>query len=647
MSKSPRAPRRALLSETERAAEPVKRARDKPLVERMAKSITPTVGALIRSEGDDRTIILFDAKAVEDAAARFPAKMLPRAIASAVLGMFNFKPGCAVAGRATYAVEGTVARSGWGPALYDAALTVAALDRRSVIPDRSSVTPAAEGVWRFYAERRADDVTTTPIGSDDCDLHGSDHPWLDRAYRATHPLVDVSALVRRGSDAVRAAAAATKMRATQITEWIADAAEDFFSTEYRKYVRASRGLKTGGMLEAMEDSSFHGSGEIVVSDDEVEALMREPAEARRERAREREVEFREAREAEARERAAQPVITWAGWPWPAGTVAYHASTAAATILCTGFKTRRQGAASAAGGGHRDSVSFTLAHQRAAAIALGLDTMARAAKGLITLRELADGLAAECPVAFPGGMRNTDVGGKLDDAMIDWFDQGYTYARWWADGAWQDGWYAPGELMPPKVRNQAYNRLDAIFELYRKVLQAGKHARECFDPHFTGTSMGALAALDRCNIGVLSATIDVPRVCADFEEAARLGYIAAKENYGYDSSPVHGCENDLYDATQGEARPVDRRNKQSYAPRVDGWQVDYMQGERVPSETVVYSGHEEELRVYDTSKITVLGLETMPALRKRYGLGQRLTFPWFDSREVDVGIVDYARKRAPR
>ena len=42
MSKSPRAPRRALLSETERAAEPVKRARDKPLVERMAKSITPS-----------------------------------------------------------------------------------------------------------------------------------------------------------------------------------------------------------------------------------------------------------------------------------------------------------------------------------------------------------------------------------------------------------------------------------------------------------------------------------------------------------------------------------------------------------------------------------------------------------------------------
>ena len=89
-------------------------------------------------------------------------------------------------------VYNAVARKGWGPLTYDAALwAVADMADTSeqfngyLVPDRNHVSTAAENVWRYYAEKRKMDVDSRQI-SDSCPKHGypKPDPVLDRMYKA-------------------------------------------------------------------------------------------------------------------------------------------------------------------------------------------------------------------------------------------------------------------------------------------------------------------------------------------------------------------------------------------------------------------------------------------------------------------------------
>ena len=89
-------------------------------------------------------------------------------------------------------VYNAVARKGWGPLTYDAALWTVA-DMADVgtqfngylVPDRNNVSAAARNVWRYYAEKRKADVESRQI-PDSCPKHGypKPDPVLDRMYRA-------------------------------------------------------------------------------------------------------------------------------------------------------------------------------------------------------------------------------------------------------------------------------------------------------------------------------------------------------------------------------------------------------------------------------------------------------------------------------
>jgi len=89
-------------------------------------------------------------------------------------------------------VYNAVARKGWGPLTYDAALWIA-LDMQDggdqfngyLVPDRNNVSAAARNVWRYYAEKRKADVTSRKIPST-CPTHGYPDldPFLDRMYKA-------------------------------------------------------------------------------------------------------------------------------------------------------------------------------------------------------------------------------------------------------------------------------------------------------------------------------------------------------------------------------------------------------------------------------------------------------------------------------
>lgn len=120
---------------------------------------------------------------------------------AAVIGMLTLAPPMRGDCHGAWVVKSAAAHSGYGPMVYDLALSVA--PNNTLIPDRFSVSDDAEGIWRFYAKRRGDvqklpldDIKDpkTPPPEDDCDVHaekGKD--WLDTAYRA-HSKIDPARL---------------------------------------------------------------------------------------------------------------------------------------------------------------------------------------------------------------------------------------------------------------------------------------------------------------------------------------------------------------------------------------------------------------------------------------------------------------------
>lgn len=93
-------------------------------------------------------------------------------------------------------VVSSSAEKGYGPMLYDVAMAVA--PSKTLVSDRSSVSPSAKGVWSYYFHNRGDveklplddiDDPKTPTPEDDCEVsepeirRGRDANPLNYAYR--------------------------------------------------------------------------------------------------------------------------------------------------------------------------------------------------------------------------------------------------------------------------------------------------------------------------------------------------------------------------------------------------------------------------------------------------------------------------------
>jgi hypothetical protein len=63
-------------------------------------------------------------------------------------------------------------------------------------------------------------------------------------------------------------------------------------------------------------------------------------------------------------------------------------------------------------------------------------------------------------------------------------------------------------------------------------------------------------------------------------------------------------------------------------RAIGWTI-MDEGKREPETTMLYHSREEELIVFAPRRIQVVERLRMPYLRRIFGLGHRITFPWFD------------------
>lgn len=96
-----------------------------------------------------------------------------------------------------YEVKAAAAVSGYGPALYDVAMTFAQIvGTDGVIPDRSSVSPAAERVWQRSLDQRRD-IVAAPVPPGACPTY-DERPALDHVFARRTPLRQYNGLVHRG-----------------------------------------------------------------------------------------------------------------------------------------------------------------------------------------------------------------------------------------------------------------------------------------------------------------------------------------------------------------------------------------------------------------------------------------------------------------
>ncbi len=355
-----------------------------------------------------------------------------------------------------------------------------------------------------------------------------------------------------------------------------------------------------------------------------------------------------------------------GFPWPVRTECFHATSATKEILKTGFLTREQGAPEALGGRWKRSVSLTLSLPRAVSIALGLETLILGASKRMSCVELLERLVREVPGGIPDGLVSgydlQDVvfaaqkAGVKDPAeglfpVFERLDQGWDVVAFLEHGEIPVGAEQIGHrswLVPPGLSAGFEYVTDfrkAFFETYRSVLHWASNAKEAFNPHFTGTDMAALAKKDPAAVGVISSRCMIPRVCTDARGAVRLGYAthdemkARPEVVNMLQSAEISCQAALeggseYDVERGRT-PLGLHRW--HDPKIGGYAIDDS-GERTKRNTMLFHEREEELIVYATDRIVVDEVALVSALREDLGLGDRITFPWFDDKGVDVRVV---------
>lgn len=100
-----------------------------------------------------------------------------------------------------YEVKNAAADRGYGPGLYDVAMTFAQRDGyRGVTPDRDSVSPDAERVWQYSLTRR-NDIEAIPLRGLLCSKHrGRDA--LNYVYGLKKPFKAYAGLLSRGRETV-------------------------------------------------------------------------------------------------------------------------------------------------------------------------------------------------------------------------------------------------------------------------------------------------------------------------------------------------------------------------------------------------------------------------------------------------------------
>jgi hypothetical protein len=345
-----------------------------------------------------------------------------------------------------------------------------------------------------------------------------------------------------------------------------------------------------------------------------------------------------------------------GFPWNPAWPAWHATTALSSILKHGFKTRSEVSVQATGGGTDKAVSLTLDPRVAFAIAVNLEVIRNIGRGVITLRELYLAAQQECPRGLQHVLEyrhqtaddlEKEIAGLKWLSTSDWLSFNPPIrppGRWDTPPSFAvdpvanvGGWWVPLEKYPWKYEPWSYHKTKRgylyheAFEFYKQLLALGEGKKECYNPLFFMSDLDQIAAIPYRDLGVVEVTVDVNHVCLDAQGAWVFGYLTKQGAYTWE----HFLHDEQYSCEQVLDRPdsADIYNKDRYGwPRdkIGGFDVAQT-GDRKRTETMVYLPAMAELRVYAPKKIHVTDAIDVTDVRALTGIGNRITFPYFDTR----------------
>lgn len=137
---------------------------------------------MLRVNGDgSMRAILYEAKPMLDAT--HADMSTPSNLSKFIVGVIITSPG--IAGEYSM-IDHVAAKKGWGPFMYDIALSNSP---NGLVPDRTTVSSAAQKVWLHYRDARSDVISEPKT---DGMLHGVDE--LDRVYKMKGTGPNVAAL---------------------------------------------------------------------------------------------------------------------------------------------------------------------------------------------------------------------------------------------------------------------------------------------------------------------------------------------------------------------------------------------------------------------------------------------------------------------
>jgi len=135
-------------------------------------------------------------------------------------------------------INATAAEKGWGPLLYDVALSIS---NGGLMPDRGSVSSKASSVWNYYDKKRGDvksipldneDDPKTPSPKDDCPFVKGPE-YVNKVYKMTGSGVNVGDLARNHNVFIEQMKKNYKEASKEAVEsMVARSALQFFTSKY-------------------------------------------------------------------------------------------------------------------------------------------------------------------------------------------------------------------------------------------------------------------------------------------------------------------------------------------------------------------------------------------------------------------------------
>lgn len=366
-----------------------------------------------------------------------------------------------------------------------------------------------------------------------------------------------------------------------------------------------------------------------------------------------------------------------GFAWPKETWLYHATTGMRRLLDEGFKTREQlGGAHALGGGPDNGISFALDRRVTRSIAVGLNTLRRAARWEIGIGDL----ILQTERTAPKGLRGLLETIRTTPEDIVRYDQaltrvalghstgalyGYFGVESLTEKEWEElapniedakehfagpgatkpylveGWAPIGAVIDVKPdANARWKQHNENFaEAYKNLLANASGWKELYNPVFWATSMDALALKEEDDVGIVRCRVNAEWVCADWRSAEDAGLEPEAHLRGPMSASdwSDSCDNHLGDKARARARNEEPRGWYSSPHTVGGTKWDAPD----PSDTIAYRGSLTEIRVYDPKMIVDLErYETFDDLRHEIdssffnkgidGIDDPFAYPWFRS-----------------